>query len=251
MAVADAKLEILEEGGVVKDVEGVEDIKLVTLSEHEGVRHQLGQRRLGIKVVVAVGRVKGAVLVVAENGGGQSVEGEHVRDLLGLDVLDHVRIDDVGLRQHPVLELGHRELRREEVAAEERVELGGANLAIGLAQLAQAARHGRVGQRIKLESARDGHARREAREADFDELLRVERAVPVPAACDRLWQHDACRVCSLEDLAHVDAPCDLLDEDGRETLGAQLLVDAEEVDLHDRILRRAAAALGRCRGRIL
>eukprot|EP00966_Prymnesium_polylepis_P203599 4716901-Prymnesium_polylepis.1 len=47
------------------------------------------------------------------------------------------------------------------------------------AHLAQAARHGRVGQRIKLESARDGHARREAREADFDELLRVERAVPV------------------------------------------------------------------------
>ena len=58
------------------------------------------------------------------------------------------------------------------------------------------------------------------------------------APCD-LLDEGACHVYHVSCICHVGvtcAPCDLLDEDGRETLGAQLLVDAEEVDLHDRIL---------------
>ena len=34
----------------------------------------------------------------------------------------------------------------------------------------------------------------------------------------------------------VDAPGDLADEDGSQSLGAQLLVHAQEVDLHQRLL---------------
>ena len=37
---------------------------------------------------------------------------------------------------------------------------------------------------------------------------------------------------SLEESVDVDPACDLADEDGREALGAQPLVHAQEVDLH-------------------
>eukprot|EP00966_Prymnesium_polylepis_P027880 644587-Prymnesium_polylepis.1 len=64
----------LEEGGVVKDVEGVEDIKLVTLSEHEGVRHPVNNQECGCVGVKCMGfgevKVDGFGLV-SKAGGAQ------------------------------------------------------------------------------------------------------------------------------------------------------------------------------------
>ena len=55
-------------------------------------------------------------------------EENHVRDLLGVGVLHHVRVHHVGLREHPVPELGRREARREREAGEVLVELLAADL---------------------------------------------------------------------------------------------------------------------------
>ena len=122
-AVADTELEVLEEGVVRQDVQGVEDIEVQTLRQDEGVvpailgrrvggmgwggggggvgggrwrgkpiggaaqcrgvrsgcevgacSHEGLQWRLVGKVVVAVRGVQRGVLVVAEDGGWQSVE---------------------------------------------------------------------------------------------------------------------------------------------------------------------------------
>eukprot|EP00964_Phaeocystis_antarctica_P160103 scaffold131467_cov21-Phaeocystis_antarctica.AAC.1 len=118
--------------------------------------------------------------------------GDHVRDLLGLGVLHHVRVHHVGLREHPVPELGRREARREREAREVLVELLAADLvgirvrvrirvgvrevlvelleadlAVGVDDRAQTRGQRLLGQGIELNRARERHARREAREADL------------------------------------------------------------------------------------
>jgi len=54
--------------------------------------------------------------------------GDHVRDLLGLGVLDHVAVHHAAPREHPVSELGRREARRELESCEVLVELLAADL---------------------------------------------------------------------------------------------------------------------------
>ena len=107
-----------------------------------------------------------------------------------------------------------------------------------------------LGHRVELDGAPHRHARLQPREAHLDELLGVERAVPVAAARDGLGQHHARRVHRLPHAPEVDPPRDLLDQHGCQALGAQLLVHAEEVDLrhgergaaHGHVLRDAGDA---------
>ena len=75
------------------------------------------------------------------------------------------------------------------------------------------------------------HVPAQVAELDLDQLLGVEGSVPVAAGAHGLRQDDPGRVDGLEKAPAVDAPRDLLDEDGSEALGAQLLVHAQEVDL--------------------
>ena len=70
-------------------------------------------------------------------------------------------------------------------------------------------------------------------EVDFVQLEPVERAVVVAAGADWPGQDDAGRVNGLGDALEVGLAGDFLDEDGGEALGAEFLVDAEEVDLDD------------------
>lgn len=130
-------------------------------------------------------------------------EENHVRDLLGVGVLHHVRVHHVGLGEHPVPELGRREARREREAGEVLVELLAADLVgarlrvngfrvrvgvgsrvrvgvgevldelliadltVGVDDGAQPRGLRLLGQRIELDRASERHTRREAREADL------------------------------------------------------------------------------------
>ena len=53
----------------------------------------------------------------------------------------------------------------------------------------------------------------------------------ISTSADRSWENNTSSVESLVDALEVAATSDLLDEDWCEALGAELLVDAEEVDL--------------------
>ena len=53
---------------------------------------------------------------------------DHVGDLLGLGILDHVAVHHAAPREHPVSELGRREARRELESCEVLVELLAADL---------------------------------------------------------------------------------------------------------------------------
>ena len=76
----------------------------------------------------------------------------------------------------------------------------------------------------------------EGGELDVHQLLGVERAVPVAADGHRLGQQHSGRVDGLEDALLVHPPRDLLDEHWGHSLGPQLLMDAEEVNLHHELL---------------
>lgn len=55
--------------------------------------------------------------------------------------------------------------------------------------------------------------------------------MPVSAGCDWLGQHNTCRVYCLPNVTEIHSPCDLFDEERRQALGTELLVNAQEVDL--------------------
>jgi hypothetical protein len=68
-------------------------------------------------------------------------------------------------------------------------------------------------------------------EAAFVEMGPVERAVVVAACCHGRGEESAGCVESLVDSIAVALAGDLLDKYGRQTLGSQLAVDGQEVDL--------------------
>ena len=91
---------------------------------------------------------------------------------------------------------------------------------------------GRLREAVELQRARHVHVATHRAEADLNQLLGVERAVVVAAGAHRLRNEDARRVERLPDAGQVDTAGDLLDQHRGEPLRAELLVHAEEVDLH-------------------
>ena len=80
----------LEEAVILADLERVEDVELEPLGEDERVVEQVGQRGLVGEEVVAVGGAQQRVLVVAEDGRWERVEGDLVR--VRVRVRDRVRV---------------------------------------------------------------------------------------------------------------------------------------------------------------
>jgi len=95
----------------------------------------------------------------------------------------------------------------------------------------QAGSRGDARQMVLGYLARLGSAGGERREANFIQLQPVQRTMIVPARADRGGQDDTASVDSLVDAIEVAATGDLLDQDRGQALGAQLLVDTEEVNL--------------------
>jgi len=127
------------------------------------------------------------VLLVADDGRGQRVEGRQVRDLPRLGVLDHVAVHHARALEEPVLELRLVKRRRQLVLFEVLGEQLARRGHVLLGERADPGQLRLVGELVELERARHGHARREAREADLDELFRVQRAVVVPGLGCRVY----------------------------------------------------------------
>lgn len=68
------------------------------------------------------------------------------------------------------------------------------------------------------------------REANFVKLEPIQGPMKVPARADRFRQHYTGGVNSLIDPQDVASPRNLLNQDGGETFGTELLMDAEKVD---------------------
>jgi len=71
----------------------------------------------------------------------------------------------------------------------------------------------------------------QVRESNFNELLRIDRAMIVTALSNIARQFDACGVRGLPNVQTVHAARHLTDQYWRQTLRAQLLVHAQEVNL--------------------
>jgi len=104
IAVANPKFEILQKFVIVKNVECVENVKVLEFGQNECIVHQLLEWRFRVEVVVAVCSRQSAMLVVAKNGRWQGVERQHVGDGMCLRVFHHVRIYDSRLSEHPMFE---------------------------------------------------------------------------------------------------------------------------------------------------
>ena len=74
-------------------------------------------------------------------------------------------------------------------------------------------------------------ATRSVREADVDQLLHVQRTVIVVRLCDGGGDRHACGVDGLPPIVAVHATGHLLDQNGRQSLAADLPIHAEEVHL--------------------
>eukprot|EP01137_Pigoraptor_chileana_P020713 Opistho-2@83450 len=175
----------------------------------------------------------------------KGIKADQVRELVCLRVLHNKRVDDTLARHEPVhkLVLGvhgrHRELLQIldkklpcllGVLGSHRAEAGGDRC---------------LGKFVKLDCALHGHIAGELGEFDLNQLLGIQRAVPVPASSNRRGNHNAGRVRRLEDPLEVSPACDLLDEDGCQSFRPQLLVHTEKVDLHKHLLVCAHAEVGR------
>lgn len=64
----------------------------------------------------------------------------------------------------------------------------------------------------------------------------THRKTFLPAGANRLWQYHSGSVNGLENALQVDPPGNLSDQNWSHPLGAQLLVDAQEVNLHHLLL---------------
>lgn len=163
----------------------------------------------------------------------QVIKRHKIGNLLRRGIFDHVAPDDLLLGilvlEHPVLELRLGEVLRHLHARE-----------IPLQQIEDGVRvpgfHGThtrdarlIGQFVAEALAGDGAADGEGAEADVVELLPVYEAVEVAARRHGRGQHGTDGVDGLEDAFDVAAARDLLDEEGCEAFGTQLLMDAEEV----------------------
>lgn len=99
----------------------------------------------------------------------------------------------------------------------------------------RAGRRGRKGaygrEPERLDQLGHGHAARKVAELDLDELLGVERPMPVPALGHGPWEHHSGGVHGLERVLAVDPPGDLSDEHWCQAMAPKLLMHAQEVDL--------------------
>ena len=86
-AVADAKLQLLEELEVLHQVERIEHVAAEILGENQRVVHQHLPLGGGRKVVERIRRVQRAVVRVADDGARQQIEADKVRDAVVLWVL--------------------------------------------------------------------------------------------------------------------------------------------------------------------
>ncbi len=69
-----------------------------------------------------------------------------------------------------------------------------------------------VGKLVQLDGPCECHPRCQPGEANLDELLRVERTMPVTAPGYRLWKDDARSIRCLKEAAAVDTTGDFLDK---------------------------------------
>ena len=137
----------------LKDIECVEHVEVEPFGQDQRVVHQLRERRGRVVVVIRVGGAQRLMLIVAENGRGQRVERDHVGQLLGDGIFHHIRVDDTGLREHPMLKLGQGNQRGDLELRQESVELCATLFAVGFAHRPQPGCLWAEGQRQKATSA--------------------------------------------------------------------------------------------------
>ncbi len=125
------------------------------------------------------------------------------------------------------------------------VEESAGGLHIALGKGTNALDLGSIGKAVELLEARDSHVLLQTRELDLDKLFRVEGAVVVAVRGHGLGNKHTRSVGSLPNVLLVHATSDLLDEQRSQTHGAELLVDAEEVDLDHLVVFTVSNDVGR------
>jgi len=104
VSVADAKLQVLEEGAVLHNIQRVEHVKVPPLGQREAIVHQLRERHRGSDVVERVGGIEGGMLVISDDAGGKVVVAAHIGDF-AVFVLDHECVHDTIAWEEPMPEL--------------------------------------------------------------------------------------------------------------------------------------------------
>mmetsp|Transcript_62819 Transcript_62819/g.132646 ORF Transcript_62819/g.132646 Transcript_62819/m.132646 type:complete len:304 (-) Transcript_62819:653-1564(-) len=230
VTITHAELQLLQKAVVLHDVQSVEDVEVVLLGEDEGIVHQLVQGDCGGHVPIGVRRVQLGVLLVAQDGGRQLVEGAHISD--HTSSFADIGVNNAGTGKHPVGNLILREFRVQAELLEVIRQQFSHPLGVLGFHLPHARDLGLLGNLVKLDGPGHRHSGSQVGETDIDELLGVQGAVPVSAFGDRSGQHHASGVYCLPDVLPVHSAGNLLNKHRSQSLASQLLVDTEEVDLN-------------------
>jgi len=208
VSITNTELELLDEVGIIHQIQSIEDIKVKLLGEDECVTHELIEFACGGDVVIGVGRFEGIVLWVTNDGGRERVETAEIGDLTRI-IGDDICVDDAIPRHEPILELCEAEDRMEAELIKVVVEELTGRLGVLHLHRADALELRLLRDCVELLCHLHGHARRETREPNADELLWVEGAVVVAADRDRFRENDSSGVDSLPDIKDVHTTSDL------------------------------------------
>jgi len=185
-ACAFAKFEFVEDVVVVHHVKHVVDVELEAVGLDEGVADQGLLVELAAEVVETLCSLQFLVVFVTQDAAAQLLEGEEVRDL---PVFDHdLTVHDVFLPDQQILDFGFGEVLLDHAAPTQighevliKVVLG----EVGLSKRHELTHEVFVAQTEFLDLV--FHlAVAQRTEANLDQLLRVEVAVPLLALGDRL-----------------------------------------------------------------
>mmetsp|Transcript_12682 Transcript_12682/g.20166 ORF Transcript_12682/g.20166 Transcript_12682/m.20166 type:complete len:215 (-) Transcript_12682:1134-1778(-) len=166
------------------------------------------------------------------DGGRQFIKRDEIRNLLAFRILFHIGIHDAFLSQKAVLELIQCEMHMQSKLIEIIGQQFMRRLTIRLHHHSQARRLCLGRQFIQLSQSWLGHSFVHRAEANIDQFFRIQRSMPISIGSDRFRQHDTRSVHRLPSFRAVDSARNLLDQHRRHTLTAQLLMNAQEVDLH-------------------
>ncbi|KAH3686687.1 hypothetical protein WICPIJ_002331 [Wickerhamomyces pijperi] len=241
------ELQILQEQIVILARNTVEHIDAQRFGNDQSLADQIGQSSLqsGLVlitvrgVVEQIGTAQLAVLFVVQNGERQQVEREEVCDFTRLSfVFDDKSMDhfdlvlQIDVTEQPMLQFVPGEILNQFVSfleflqqCKDLIEI----FQLGTSQPIQFALFGQsvLGDHLGLRGVL-----RQVAEPDIVQLAPIQRSVVVTAHGHRRRQHDPSSVQILEDTLQIDPSRDLLDQNRSQSLGSELLVHTDEVDLH-------------------
>ena len=231
------ELQVLDDSRRLHNVYAVYNVELLVASLDEQVVEQHLDVHLRVPIVKDVSCTQVVVLRITNDGGWEIVKRKEVRNLV-VTVGNNISVNNVLAGHHPVKHLVLGENSSHAIGGQLLVEQLGHRASVLLLHGAEALSGGLRRKVVMTLHHLHGITKAlirlgNSRKLNRNQLLGIDCAVEVICSCERGRNNLPCCVNSLPNIEQVHTPSNFLDEDRRKALFAEILVDAQEVDLAD------------------